>query len=255
METVIVPGREPVTLTVDQYGTGRPILLLHGGAGPISVAGFARLLADREPVRVITPTHPGFGGTPRPDWLDSPAGLAELYRALLEQLDLRDVVVVGNSVGGWVAAELALLHSHRVGRLILVDAVGVDVPGQPVLDIFPLSLSRLADFSYHTPDAFRIDESTMSDAQRAGIAANREVLRTYGGGMTDPSLRGRLAGVTVPALVVWGESDRVGTPDYGRAFAAAIPGARFELLAGTGHVPQIETPELLLQTLWKEVQS
>jgi pimeloyl-ACP methyl ester carboxylesterase len=255
METVIVPGREPVTLTVDQYGTGRPILLLHGGAGPISVAGFARLLADREPVRVITPTHPGFGGTPRPDWLDSPAGLAELYRALLEQLDLRDVVVVGNSVGGWVAAELALLHSHRVARLILVDAVGVDIPGQPVLDIFPLSLSRLADFSYHTPDAFRIDESTMSDAQRAGIAANREVLRTYGGGMTDPSLRGRLAGVTVPALVVWGESDRVGTPDYGRAFAAAIPGARFELLAGTGHVPQIETPELLLQTLWKEVQS
>jgi pimeloyl-ACP methyl ester carboxylesterase len=255
METVTVPGREPVTLTVDQSGTGRPILLLHGGAGPISVAGFARLLADREPVRVVTPTHPGFGGTPRPDWLDSPAGLAELYVALLEQLDLRDVVVLGNSVGGWIAAELALLHSPRVGRVILVDAVGVDVPGQPVLDIFPLSLSQLADFSYHTPDAFRIDEATMSDAQRAGMAANREALRTYGAGMTDPSLRERLAGVTVPVLVVWGESDRVVTPDYGRAFAAAIPGARFELLPGTGHVPQIETPELLLQTLWKEVQS
>jgi pimeloyl-ACP methyl ester carboxylesterase len=113
----------------------------------------------------------------------------------------------------------------------------------------------LADFSYHTPDAFRIDESTMSDAQRAGIAANRAALRTYGGGMTDPSLRERLAGVTVPALVVWGESDRVVPPDYGRAFAAAIPGAHFELLPGTGHVPQIETPELLLRTLGKEVQS
>jgi pimeloyl-ACP methyl ester carboxylesterase len=255
MEIVTVPGREPVTLTVDQYGTGRPILLLHGGAGPISVAGFARLLADREQVRAVTPTHPGFGGTPRPDWLDSPAGLAELYRALIEQLDLSDVVVIGNSVGGWIAAELALLHSPRVDRVVLVDAVGVDVPGQPVLDIFPLSLSRLADFSYHSPDAFRIDESTMSDAQRAGMAANRAALRTFGPGMTDPSLRERLAGVTVPVLVVWGESDRVVTPDYGRAFAEAIPGARFELLPGTGHVPQIETPELLLRTLWKEVQS
>jgi pimeloyl-ACP methyl ester carboxylesterase len=254
MENVNVPGRGPVALTVDETGTGRPILLLHGGAGPISVAGFAGLLAGSEPARVITPTHPGFGGTPRPEWLDSPAGLAELYRALLDQLDLTDVTVVGNSVGGWIAAELALLDSPRVGRLILVDAVGIDVPGQPVLDIFPLPLSRLADFSYHAPDAFRIDESTMSEAQRAGMAANREALRTYGGGMTDPSLRGRLAGITVPTLVVWGESDRVVTPDYGRAFAEAIPGARFELLHATGHVPQIETPELLLRTLWNEVR-
>jgi pimeloyl-ACP methyl ester carboxylesterase len=255
METVIIPGREPVPLTVDQYGTGRPILLLHGGAGPISVAGFARLLAERAPVRVITPTHPGFGGTPRPDWLDRPSGLAEVYRALLDQLDLTDVTVIGNSVGGWIAAELALLHSPRVDRLILIDAVGVDVPEHPVLDIFPMSLSELADFSYHTPDAFRIDESTMSDAQRAGLAANRAALRTYGGSMTDPSLRERLAAVTVPTLVIWGESDRVVTPDYGRAFAAAIPGARFELLPATGHVPQIETPESLLLTLWKEIQS
>jgi pimeloyl-ACP methyl ester carboxylesterase len=258
---ITVPGHGAVPLTIDEYGAGRPILLLHGGAGPLSVAGFAQLLAAREPVRVLTPTHPGFGGTPRPDWLNSVGRLAELYLALLDALDLTDVTVIGNSIGGWIAAELALLDSRRtggpsgggpsgggsrIGRLVLVDAAGIEVPGEPVPDVFPLSLSQLADLSYHDPDRFRIDESTFTDAQRAGLAANRAALRVYGGDMTDPGLRDRLAGIAVPTLVVWGESDRVVTPAYGRVYADAIPGARFELLVGSGHVPQIETPELLL---------
>jgi pimeloyl-ACP methyl ester carboxylesterase len=246
METTInVPGRGPAPLTFDEYGAGRPFLLLHGGAGPISVAGFARLLAEAGH-RVIAPTHPGFGGTPRPEWLASAAALAELYSALLDELDLTDVTVIGNSVGGWVAAELALLPTKRIAGVVLVDAVGIEVPGEPVMDVFDLPLSELADYSFHNPDAFRIDESTITDAQRAGFAANRRALAVYGGDMGDSTLRARLAEVTAPTLVIWGESDRVCTPAYGRAFAAAIPGARFELLPETGHVPQLETPAPLL---------
>jgi pimeloyl-ACP methyl ester carboxylesterase len=64
--------------------------------------------------------------------------------------------------------------------------------------------------------------------------------------MTDPTLRARLAAATLPTLVIWGDGDRVFTPEYGRAYAAAIPGARFELLADTGHLPQMENPEALL---------
>jgi pimeloyl-ACP methyl ester carboxylesterase len=81
------------------------------------------------------------------------------------------------------------------------------------------------------------------------LAGNRATLAVYGGSITDPTLLGRLAGITVPALVLWGEADRIGDVDYGRALAAAIPGARFEVLEGTGHLPQMETPDVLLEAL------
>ncbi len=95
-------GEVPVTVT--ERGAGTPVLLLHGGAGPDSVAGFADLLAARLPVRVLTPVNPGFGGTPRPEGLDSVAKLAEVYSALLAELDLTGVTVAGSSIGGWAAS-------------------------------------------------------------------------------------------------------------------------------------------------------
>jgi pimeloyl-ACP methyl ester carboxylesterase len=244
-------GAGPLGVTIDDRGEGRPFLLLHGGGGPQTVAGFAELLAAKGPARVITPTHPGFGGTPRPGALAGMAGLAALYRELLDRLSLDGVTVIGNSIGGWIAAELALLGSPRVGGIVLADAVGIEVEGHPVTDIFPLSLDELARLSYHDPAAFRIDPGAMTEAQRAGMAANRAALQVYGGPrMTDPSLRGRLAAIAAPTLVVWGEADRIVDPDYGRAYAAAVPGARFELLPETGHLPQLEAPEKLLWVVW-----
>lgn len=249
--TLIPAGTSPVDVTVDDSGEGRTFLLLHGGGGPQTVTGFAELLATKGPARVLTPTHPGFGGTPRPDGLTSMAGLAALYCELLDRLGLDDVTVIGNSIGGWIAAELALLGSPRVRGVVLVDGVGIEVEGHPVTDISPLSMDELARLSYFNPAAFRIDPDAMTEAQRAGMAANRAALQVYGGArMGDPALRGRLAAVACPALVVWGEADRIGDPDYGRAYAAAIPGARFELLPGAGHLPQLETPEQLLRAVW-----
>jgi pimeloyl-ACP methyl ester carboxylesterase len=247
--TIHVDGIGSVPTTFSDRGQGHTFLLLHGGAGPLSVAGFADQLADAEQARVIAPVHPGFAGTPRPDTLDSPRGLAALYVALAEQLDLTDVTVIGNSIGGWIAAEMAILNSPRISGVLLVDAVGIDAPEYPVADFFSLTLDQVAQYSYHNPDAFRIDPSTMPPEQRAAMAGNRAALAVYGAAMTDPGLAGRLATVTVPTLVVWGDSDRIVVPDYGRRLAAAIPGARFELLPGTGHVPQVESPALLLRVV------
>jgi pimeloyl-ACP methyl ester carboxylesterase len=238
-------GDVPVTLT--EGGQGSPILLLHGGAGPDSVAGFAGLLAARRPFRTLTPVNPGFGGTPRPAQLDSVRKLAEVYRQLLDRLELTDVTVLGSSIGGWAAAELALTGTGRVGRIILVDPAGLDSAEHPVADFFSLTLDQVFDLSYANPDAYRIDVSTLTDAQRAVAAGNRAALESYAGrSMADPGLAARLAGITVPALVVWGEADRMVTPAYGKEYAAAIPGAEFHILPGTGHLPQIETPEALL---------
>jgi pimeloyl-ACP methyl ester carboxylesterase len=150
-----------------------------------------------------------------------------------------------------MAAEMALLDSPRISGLVLVDAVGIDVPGHPVVDFFSLTLPEVAQYSYHEPDKFRIDPSTLSTDQQAAMAGNRASLATYAGtAMTDPGLAARLAGVTAPTLVLWGESDRVVDVDFGRAFAAAIPSARLRLLPQTGHLPQIETPEPMLNALW-----
>ena len=236
---------DPVALTVAERGHGRPVLLLHGGAGPQSVAEFADALSEAAHLRVITPVHPGFGGTPRPETLKSIADLAGLYLALLEELDLTDVTVIGNSVGGWIAAEIALLKSARVARMVLVDATGIQVPGHPVADVSPKTLPQIMQLSYHHAAPFLIDPAALPPAARQIGAANMAALAIYSGPHhgTDPTLLGRLSDVALATTVLWGESDHIVDVDYGRAYAAAIPRASFHVLPGTGHAPQVETPE------------
>ena len=249
--SITVAGIGPVELTVEERGDGRPYLVLHGGAGPPSVAVFAQQLAEKGHNRVLAPIHPGFGGTSRPDQLNTVAQLAVLYRGLLDDLGLEDVTVIGNSVGGWIAAELALLGSPRVTRMVLLDAVGIAVKDHPVADVSGLSLPEIQALSFHDPRPFRVDPATVSDAQKAIMVANASVLAVYTGSpaMADPTLLGRLSRITLPTLVLWGESDRIVEPLYGQAYAAAINGARFEVLPATGHLPQLESPDLVLQRI------
>ncbi|MGH9059216.1 MAG: alpha/beta fold hydrolase [Acidimicrobiales bacterium] len=244
--TLTLPQIGPVPLTLTDRGAGPAVLLLHGGGGPQTVEVFAELLATDHGVRVLTPVHPGFAGTPRPDRIDSIAVLARLYAQLLSELGLAAVTVVGNSIGGWIAAEIALLDTHTVARVVLVDAVGLDLPATPIVDFFALSMDQVVNLSYANPDAFRIDPATLSEPAQAVMAANRVALRTYGGTtMTDPTLLTRLPGATVPALAIWGAADRIVPPEHGHAYAHAIPHARLELIPDAGHLPQLETPDTL----------
>jgi pimeloyl-ACP methyl ester carboxylesterase len=249
--TLATDDAGPVEVTVSDTGEGHPFLLLHGGGGPQTFAGFAELLAGSKDARVIAPVHPGFGGTVRPDALASVGGLAALYVALLDELDLAGVTVVGNSVGGWIAAEMALLHSPRIARVVIMDGVGIEVPGHPVADFFSLTMDQVSQLSYYDPEKFGIDLSKLPPAIAAAMPGNRASLAVYAGtAMADPGLAARLAGVKVPVLVLWGEADRIADPDFGRAYAAAIPGGQFQLLTGTGHLPQIETPGQALEAIW-----
>jgi pimeloyl-ACP methyl ester carboxylesterase len=254
--TVTIDGVGAVPVTVTEHGAGRPFLLLHGGAGPRSVAGFADLLGTREPARVLVPTHPGFDGTPRPESLHSIPALARVYTALLDQLGLTGVTVIGNSIGGWIAAEIALLGSSRVSGVVLVDAAGLVLSDHPAPDFFSLTMDQVADLSYYRPDAFRLDLDHLPDQQKAIMAGNRAALGVYGGpAMADPGLLDRLPGISIPVLAIWGEADRMIPVEHGRAYARAIPGAQFMLISGAGHLPQLETPDRLRAAVWDFAQT
>jgi len=216
---------QPVlSIRLSEAGSGAAALVLHGGGGPATVEPIATHLAATR--LVLTPTHPGWNGSVRPAWLTRIKHLAAAYLNLLGELDLVDVLIAGSSIGGWIAAEMALQDGReRVGRLVLIDSVGVDVPGQPIRDFFALGARGVADYSYHDGNRFFVDPTTLPADQLAARQANMGTMRVLAGDpyMHDPSLIARLGEVSIPTLVLWGESDRIVTPDYGRTLAAAIP--------------------------------
>jgi len=221
---------------------------LHGGGGPQTVAGLAAGLSK---AHVLVPTHPGFAGEPRPEWFDSIDDLAFAYLDLLERLNLRDVLVIGSSMGGWVASAMALRDtSRRLRGLVLINAAGILVEGHPVADVSSLTPDELSALSFHNPAPFRVE---LTPEQIEGRKANLRALAVYdqGLGSSDPKLRRRLSDVRIPVLVAWGESDRVMDAEYGRAYAQAFPNARFELIPEAGHLPQIEQPERLITLVRK----
>lgn len=225
----------------------RVALVLHGGGGPATVTGIAEHLSRT--MRVLTPTHPGWNGTERPEWLTDVAALADFYLDMLAEAGYRDVLLVGSSVGGWIAADMAArAKAGQIGGLVLIDSVGIDVAAHPMRDFFALDARGVAEYSYHDPERFYVDPASLTDEQRALRVGNMATLRALAGDpyMHDPTLSDRLADIAVPTLVLWGESDRIATTGYGRAFADRIPGARFELILRAGHLPQLERPEATL---------
>jgi pimeloyl-ACP methyl ester carboxylesterase len=231
-----------LTVRVDEQGSGRPILILHGAGGPQSVAGFAAALAEH--AHVFVPTHPGFAGEPRPEWFTSVDDIAFTYLDLLERLDLHDVIVIGFSFGGWIAAELAVRATTHLGGLILVDGAGIQVEGYEI-----------------TPPAQGATRNNQRPGPQPGQlspeqAAAMQTLAVYGkDGLYDVKLRRRLARVQAPALVIWGENDTIIPPGYGRAYAESLPNARFELIPEAGHLPQMDQPERLLSVVQEFVDS
>jgi pimeloyl-ACP methyl ester carboxylesterase len=117
-------------------------------------------------------------------------------------------------------------------------------------------MDQVFALSFHNPEPFRIDPATQPPAAQAIAAGNRAALATYAGtAMSDRTLAGRLAQLQLATLVVWGDSDRIADPDYGRAYADAIPRARFQLLKDTGHMPQLETPDQLMNAIWNSADT
>lgn len=235
-----------IELEVVRRGAGHPILLLHGPQTVHPRAPFLDLLGRH--AEVIAPSHPGFGHSPRPDDFDTVYDLVHLYLDVIEDQPHETVTLMGLSFGGWLAAEIAAACRHRLDRLILVDAVGIkigDRETRDIADVFNTSPAEVARRSWHDPARGTPDFDAMSDDELVVYARNRDALSLYAWHpyMYNPQLRRWLGRITIPTLVLWGASDRIVTPDYGRAYGALIPGSRLELIDEAGHHPEIEQPE------------
>jgi pimeloyl-ACP methyl ester carboxylesterase len=236
-------------LKVVAEGEGRPALVLHGGGGPATVAKISQHLAASGRFGALTPTHPGWNGAPRPDSIASIPDLARLYLGWLDDRGLRDVLVLGSSIGGWIAAEMAAHDQDgRLSGLVLLDAVGIEVDGEELTDFFSLDPRQVVSHTFYDSERYYVDPASLRPDQVERQAANMASLRALGGDpyMHDPDLPGLVAAVRIPVLLIYGEADRISAPAYGRAFADLFPNGRFELVAEAGHLPQVEQPAATL---------
>jgi pimeloyl-ACP methyl ester carboxylesterase len=243
MERIDIAGISVETVIA---GTGPPLLFLHGGDYVAQNHAFLDRLAQR--FRVIAPRHPGFGTTPRPAWFRTVHDIAYLYLDLLDRLDLREATVVGSSFGGWVALELAVRSTGRLGRLVLIDSLGLKFGGREerdIADVYALPADEVLRRTFTDPARFVPDYATLDDAELQAIAHDREATALYGWKpyMHNPALLHWLHRVSVPSLVLWGEADGIVAPSYGEKLAAVLPNARFERVTAAAHYPQIEQPE------------
>ena len=231
-------------------GAGQPLMILHGASGAGAWLPFMRALADK--FDVIVPEHPGFGSSDTPDWLDNIHDLAYFYLDVLEHLDLDAVHLVGVSLGGWIAAELAVRSTQRLASLTLVDAAGINLPGVEQIDAFlRTDEQRIRDFFHDQTQAdemiARVLQPELEDvAMKNRIATAKLAWQPRG---HDPHLHKWLHRIDVPTLLIWGANDRLFPKDYAFAWQKLIPGSQVAIVSECGHVPHLEKPDAFVSTL------
>lgn len=241
-----------VDIEVRTYGSGAPLLLLPGEEQLEIGSPFVDELARS--FKVIVPSPPGFGRSARPDWIANPDDISYVMLDFVERMGLEDVPLVGCSLGGWIAAEMAVKNESRFSRIALIGPYGVKIGGPfdvDIQDIWILHPATVAALKWHDPEKGKRDFASMSDDELAVVARNVESFARFCWEpyMHDPKLRRILHRVTKPTLFLWGENDGVVKPSYGEAYARLTPGAKFATIPAAGHYPHIEQPEATLAAL------
>ncbi|HEX9991503.1 MAG TPA: alpha/beta fold hydrolase [Acidimicrobiales bacterium] len=239
---------------VRRGGDGPPLVYLHSAVGEGDGLALLDLLADE--FAVVAPMFPGFGGSEGIEQVDDMDDAVFHLVDLWDRLGLRDPVVVGLSLGGWMAVELAVRHPGRVGRLVLVNPVGLYLKGAEIGDIFGRRPWELVDDLFADPDfpmaqvarglrhvaPGQLDFAVLRPMLQHQAATARLGWNPY---LHDPKLPRRLHRVSAPTLVVRGAQDTLVPPAHADAYVAGIPGARLEVLDGAAHLLAVERPDAL----------
>ena len=246
-ELVAIGGAE---IEVTRHGKGSPLLLLPGEDMLEAESAFLAGLAQR--FEVIHAAPPGFGRSSRPDWLTQPADQAYLLLSLVKKLGLTRVPTIGCSLGGWIAAEMAVMDDDCFSRLVLIDPYGVKLGGpteRDFADIYQLGPVKTAALKFREPDRMTRDLAKLGDEELARIARDRESFARFAWEpyLHNPKLKHLLYRVTAPTLILWGEKDGIASADYARGYAKLIAGARVATIADAAHYPHIEQPDAVLR--------
>ena len=233
-------------LHLARAGQGRPVVVLHHETGTLDRLPFYDALAAHHDV--LVPHHPGYSKSQRPEWMRSVRDIAVIYRGLLADLKVRDAVLVGLGFGGWIAAEMAGMAPADLSRLVLVGAMGIKPPQGDILDLAVTGYVDYARAGFHDQKAFdrvygaepSIDQLEMWDICRE--MSFRIAWKPYMYSQTLPHL---LGAVRAPALVVWGDDDRVVPRSAADLYVKALANARLEIVKAAGHCVDMEQPEAL----------
>jgi pimeloyl-ACP methyl ester carboxylesterase len=222
-------------------GKGKPLLFLHGGGGAGIWLPFFKSLAEK--YEVIVPEHPGFGRSDMPDWLDNVGDYANFYLSFIKQLGLKDINLVGTSLGGWIGADLAVRNSAPLRSLTLIAPAGIHVNGVPKGDLFLWNPEQMVRnlFADEKMQEFALKQ-VPDEEERKRRMKNALTLAKVGWQprLYDPHLRKWLHRIDKPTLIIWGDSDKLIPAAYGPAYRDLIPGSKLEVIAHCGHLPHIE---------------
>ena len=240
-------------IEVERQGKGAPLLLLQSEEAYEANLALVDELAKRR--EVIIPWAPGYGNSTLPDSVGCIDDISYIYLDLLDRLDLTAVSVIGFSVGGWIAAEIATKNCARLDRLVLVDPVGAKFGGpfdRDIADIYYLPADEVTRLKFHDAALDPLaDMGALTRRQAIAVARHRETTARlcWEPYFHNPSLKNRLNRIQIETLVVWGAKDGFVGPKYGRAFARRIPRATFVTIPKAGHYPHIEQAEMFLDTV------
>lgn len=228
-------------------GTGEPLLVLHDEMGH---AGWLRAHESLAQGRTLyIPSHPGYGGSAPLDWVMSMRDLAGWYLGALDDLGLGQVDVVGCSLGGWLAAEMAALCPHRFKKLVLVAPPGIKPPTGEIFDMFLVTGRSYIEASFLHPETLPEYQELYGDEPTPEVREAREVAReqscrlTWRPYMHDPALPHLLRNVKLPTLIVWGRQDAIVPLSAAEVYRDSIQGSRLVILDDCGHHPEIEQAE------------
>jgi pimeloyl-ACP methyl ester carboxylesterase len=239
---------------MSREGKGPTLIYLHGANGPNPWTQFFDDLAKR--FTVLAPDHPSFGGSDDPQWLEDIGDLAYFYLDFLKAMNLKGVHLVGHSMGGWLAAEIAVRSTERIATLTLIAAAGLRVPGHNGVDIFLTPPAEMAGkYVYADPELSR---KMLEEAAKPKTEQELDMLirnRTSAAKLcwhprlNNPQLARWLHRIDVPTHLIWGDSDRIIPPAHGEAYKKLIPGAKLTTIARCGHGAMVECPREMVDAV------
>lgn len=222
-------------------GRGEPLLYLHGASGAPAVLPFMEKLASR--FDVLVPEHPGYGLSDEPEWLENIHDVAYFYLDFLKQLNLTGVTLVGSSIGGWIALEIAVRDMSRLKSLVLVSPAGIAAPNVQPADIFLMPPEDVVKNLFYDE---KLAQARLAQPEDIDISLkNRHTTArlAWEPRLHDPFLTKWLHRIEIPVKIIWGRHDRIFPVKYVDEFRRVLPQAQIHIVENAGHLPQAEKPD------------